>query len=135
MATSSTYFQLFLSYFFILLLIINFVPYCYISFNFSFSILFFHLSMSLNLNVTIPYIFLFILFLFFLSPSSYYKCVILSYFPTKKKKIYYYSLSLSHFFFLLFWVDFLIFVSILYVDEFFYSLDLFFRLMQLVLCF
>ena len=105
MATSSTYFQLFLSYFFILLLIINFVPYCYISFNFSFSILFFHLSMSLNLNVTIPYIFLFILFLFFLSPSSYYKCVILSYFPTKKKKNYY-SLSLSHFFFLLFWVDF-----------------------------
>ena len=135
MATSSTYFQLFLSYFFILLLIINFVPYCYISFNFSFSILFFHLSMSLNLNVTIPYIFLFILFLFFLSPSSYYKCVILSYFPTKKKKfIITLSLSLS-FFFLLFWVDFLIFVSILYVDEFFYSLDLFFRLMQLVLCF
>ena len=102
MATSSTYFQLFLSYFFILLLIINFVPYCYISFNFSFSILFFHLSMSLNLNVTIPYIFLFILFLFFLSPSSYYKCVILSYFPTKKKKKLLLSLSLSlslsHFF-------------------------------------
>ena len=134
MATSSTYFQLFLSYFFILLLIINFVPYCYISFNFSFSILFFHLSMSLNLNVTIPYIFLFILFLFFLSPSSYYKCFILSYFPTKKKKNYY-SLSLSHFFFFFFFGWILIFVSLLYVDEFFYSLDLFFRLMQLVLCF
>ena len=134
MATSSTYFQLFLSYFFILLLIINFVPYCYISFNFSFSILFFHLSMSLNLNVTIPYIFLFILFLFFLSPSSYYKCVILSYFPTKKKKfIITLSLSLIFFFFFFGWI--LIFVSLLYVDEFFYSLDLFFRLMQLVLCF
>ena len=54
--TSPIYFQPFFSYFLTLLLLTNFLPYCYIFSNLYLFLLPFHFLTTLNLNVTLPFI-------------------------------------------------------------------------------
>ena len=133
--TSLTYFQPFFSYFFTILLSIDFVLYWYISSNLYPSLLFFHFPTTINLNVTLPlslhlpFFFFFLLFWLFLSPSSYYKFHIPSqsiYIFLIQKKVTTHSLSLSHFFFMNFlifctftlcWSNFVFFRTLLWVGK------------------
>ena len=84
----------------------------------------FHLPTTININIALPYSFVFFLFWLFLSPSSYYKFAILSltlYIFYNIKRLF----SLSHVF-LFFLFGFFFLVSLLYVDEFPCSLELYY---------
>ena len=115
MTTSPIYFQPFFSYFLTLLLLTNFLPYCYIFSNLYLFLLPFHFLTTLNLNVTLP----------FISSSSFYFVSSYPYLLTVNfqfshsthifpKGYYFLSLSPKKKKFL---VDFLFYIPLLYVDE------------------
>ena len=121
---------IFLLFFDSFYLFINVVVYSYIFSNFPPSLLPFHLPTTININITFFYPFIFLLFWLFLSPSFYYKFANLfhSIHILSHKKVITLSLFLV-FFFSFFGIFFkIVFASLLYIDKFPCSLELYYSL-------